>query len=133
MRSNQAILFILFIVIASVSGCLEFGNTPPTTAPTTPTPTPIAQATPTPFVIPGAIGLIPGTQVKVAMKDVTYDTSHGMQVENYTLSLQNTGDTDTANVYFSIKVSNGQTGDRIFSNMVHIGNITAGGIVDQTV
>jgi len=119
--------------MVAVSGCLEFGNIPPTVAPATPTPAPPSTATPTPFVIPGAIGLIPGTQVKAAMKDVTYDASHGMQIENYTLSFQNMGDTNIANVYFSIKVSNGQTGDRIYSNMVRIGNITAGGIIDQMV
>ena len=114
------VILIIAMAIIAVSGCLEFGDitTVATLAPT-----------PTPFVIPGAIGLIPGTQVGMTLaQPIAYDrTSDMKQAENLTFTLKNSGTSNVTHVYYSIKIKDGQTSDVLYANMVEIGNITAGG------
>ena len=122
MRYYQALIIILLAAIVAVSGCLDFGtiaNTPPVTP----------MPTPTPFVIPGAIGLIPSSLVDMTLKQpITCDRTGDMkQAENLTFTLKNNGATNATHVYYSIKVKDGQTSDPLYNNMVAIGNITPGG------
>lgn len=125
MRYYRALIIFLVAAIVTASGCVEFGATP-----YTPTPVP----TPTPFVIPGAIGLVPGNQVNATLlQPISHDRTANMtQAENLTLTLKNHGASNVTNVYFSIKVKDGQTSESLYNNMVAIGNITPGGTAKRT-
>lgn len=130
MRNWWALLFILLATAVAVSGCMDFGALPDT-PPVTPTPMP----TPTSFVMPGAIGLVPGTQVDATLKqpiDLTR-TKDMKQTENLTLTLKNTGAANATHVYFSIKVKDGQTSKSLYTDMVSLGNITPGGTAVRTI